>query len=175
MQEVGVLEILLLMLFSAVFSFGGGSGQIPLIQGRWVESGQLAPELFSFALAITYLAPGPRAGFVAGVGFYLAGLPGAAAAMLGVILPTVLGAAGVCAALGRMQGILRRLKPSSGFVIAGLIASAAWGTARPLDLLPLEVVGVGVVAVLVAWRDLEPLKVVLAALASGLLWSLLVR
>lgn len=173
-EPVGVLEILLLMLFSALFSFGGGSGQIPLIQGRWVESGQLAPELFSFSLAVTYLAPGPRAGFVAGVGYYLAGLPGAAAAMLGVLIPTVLGAAAVGAALGRMQAILRRLQPSSGFVLAGLIASAAWGTARPLDLLPVEVLAAGGVAVLVAWRDVEPLKVVLGALAVGLVWAYVV-
>jgi chromate transporter len=173
--EVGLLEIVLLMLLSAVFSFGGGSGQIPLIQGRWVETGQLAPELFSFALAMTYLAPGPRAGFVAGVGYYLAGLPGAAAAMLGIVVPTVIGAAAVNAALARMQRILRRLKPSSGFVIAGLIAAAAWGTARPLDLLAVEVLAVAGVAVVVAWRNVEPLKVVLAAVALGLLWSLVAR
>ncbi len=173
MDDVGVLEIFLLMLFSALFSFGGGSGQIPLIQGRWVETGKLAPELFSFSLAITYLAPGPRAGFVAGVGYYLAGLPGAGAAMLGVLVPTVIGAGAVSVALARMQGILRRLKPSSGFVIAGLIGAAAWGTARPLDLLPVEMVAVAAVAVVVAWRDVEPLKVVLAALALGLGWSLL--
>lgn len=172
MDDVGLLEIFLLMLFSSLFSFGGGSGQIPLIQGRWVESGQLAPELFSFSLAITYLAPGPRAGFLAGVGYYLAGLPGAAVAMLGIIVPTVLGAGAVSAALDRMQRILRRLKPSSGFVIAGLIAAAAWGTARPLQLLPLEILAVAAVAVVVAWRDVEPLKVVLAALAVGLVWSL---
>ena len=172
MGDVGLLEIFLLMLFSSLFSFGGGSGQIPLIQGRWVESGQLAPELFSFSLAITYLAPGPRAGFLAGVGYYLAGLPGAAVAMLGIIVPTVLGAGAVSAALDRMQRILRRLKPSSGFVIAGLIAAAALGTALPLHLLPLEVLAVAGVAVLIAWRDVEPLKVVLAALAVGLLWSL---
>ena len=173
MDDVGVLEIFGLMLFSALFSFGGGSGQIPLIQGRWVESGKLAPELFSFSLAITYLAPGPRAGFLAGVGYYLAGLPGAAAAVLGILVPTVLGAGAVHASLRRMQSILRRLKPSSGFVIAGLIAAAAWGTARPLDLLPVEMAAVAVVAVVVAWRDVEPLKVVLAALAFGLVWSLL--
>ena len=172
MDGVGLLEILLLVLFSALFSFGGGSGQIPLIQGRWVETGQLAPELFSFSLAITYLAPGPRAGFLAGVGYYLAGVPGAAVAVLGILVPTVLGAAAVGAALGRMRRILRRLQPSSGFVIAGLIASAAWGTARPLDLLPAEVLAVAAVAVVVAWRDVEPLKVVLAALAVGLLWSM---
>lgn len=172
MDAVGLLEIFGVLLFSAVFSFGGGSGAIPLIQGRWVETGQLAPELFSFSLAITYLAPGPRAGFVAGVGYYLAGLPGAAAAMLGVIVPTVLGAAGVHAGLSRMQRLLRRLSPSSGFVIGGLIASAAWGTVRPLDLLPVELVAVAAVAILVAWREVEPLKVVLAALLAGLLWSL---
>ncbi|MDP9429212.1 MAG: chromate transporter [Actinomycetota bacterium] len=170
---VSVLEIFLLILFSALFSFGGGNGQMPLIQGRWVEPGHLAPELFSFSLAITYLAPGPRAGFLAGVGYYLAGLPGAAAAMLGVIVPTVVGAGAVSLALGRMQRILRRLKPSSGFVIAGLIAAAAWGTAAPLDLRPVEVLAVAAVAVLVAWRDVEPLKVVLAALALGLVWAFL--
>ena len=118
MDAVGVLEIFLLMLFSALFSFGGGNGAIPLIQGRWIEPGHLAPELFSFSLAITYLAPGPRAGFLAGVGYYLDGLPGAAAAMLGVIAPTVVGAGAVSLALGPMQRILRQLKPSSGFVIA---------------------------------------------------------
>ena len=169
---VGVVEIFLVMLLSALFSFGGGSGAIPLIQGRWVETGKLSPELFSFSLAITYLAPGPRAGFLAGVGYYLAGLPGAGAAMLGILVPTVVGAGAVNLALSRMQRILRRLKPSSGFVIAGLIAAAAWGTARPLDLLPLEMLAVAAVAVVVAWRDVEPLKVVLAALAVGLVWSL---
>lgn len=71
-----------------------------------------------------------------------------------------------------MQRLLRRLSPSSGFVIGGLIASAAWGTVRPLDLLPVELIAVAAVALLVAWRDLEPLKVVLAAFLCGLLWSL---
>lgn len=70
--------------------------------------------------------------------------------MLGVIVPTVVGAGAVSLALGRMQRILRRLEPSSGFVIAGLIAAAAWGTAAPLDLRPVEVLAVAAVAVLVA-------------------------
>ena len=166
-----MLDIFLLMLVSAVFSFGGGNGMIPLIQGRWVDTGHLAPELFSFSLAVTYLAPGPRAGFLAGVGYYLAGLPGAAAALLGIIVPTVLGAGAVSMALHRMQRILRRIKPSSGFVIAGLIAAAAWGIARPLELLPAEMLAVAVVAVVVARWDVDPLKVVLAALSLGLVWS----
>jgi chromate transporter len=169
--DVGVLEIFVVMLLSALFSFGGGNGAIPLIQGRWIEPGKLAPELFTFSLAITYLAPGPRAGFLAGVGYYLAGLPGAAAAVLGLIVPTVLGAGAVGTALGRMQWILRQLKPSAGYVIAGLIAAAAWGVARPLHLVPLEIVAVAVVTVVVAWRDPEPLVVVLAAAAVGGVWA----
>ncbi|MBW3551584.1 MAG: hypothetical protein KY442_12550 [Proteobacteria bacterium] len=44
-----------------------------------------------------------------------------------------------------MQRLLRRLSPSSGFVIGGLIASAAWGTVRPLDLLPVELLAVAAV------------------------------
>lgn len=175
MDAVGVLEIFLVVLFSALFNIGGGNGAIPLIQGRWVEPGHLAPELFSFSLAITYLAPGPRAGFLAGVGYYLAGPPGAAAAMLGVIVPTVAGAGAVSIALGRMERILRRLKPSSGFVIAGLIAAAAWGIAKPLHLLPPEMLAAAAVAGVVAWRGVEPLKLVLTALAVGLLWSLAAR
>ena len=71
-----------------------------------------------------------------------------------------------------MQWILRRLEPSAGYVVAGLIAAAAWGTARPLDLLPLEVLAVAVVAIVVAWRDIEPLPVVLAAVALGGVWFL---
>ena len=90
--------------------------------------------------------------------------------MLGTIVPTVLGAGAGSAALGRMQWILRRLEPSAGYVIAGLIAAAAGGTARPLGLLPLEALAVAAVAVVVAWRDIEPLPVVLAAVALGGIW-----
>lgn len=175
MNTVGVLEIFLVMLFSSLFSFGGGNGQIPVIQGRWVETGHLAPELFSFSLAITYLAPGPRSGFVAGVGYYLAGLPGAAAAVLGILIPACVGAGAVSAGLDRMQGIVRRIAPSSGFVISGLIAAAAWGTARPMSLGPSEVLAVAAIAVIVAWRDIAPLRVVLAAVIVGSAWSLAVH
>ena len=93
--------------------------------------------------------------------------------MLGIVLPTCIGAAAVNAGLDRMQHVVRTLTPSSRFVIAGLIAAAAWGTARPLDLLAIEALAVAGVTVFVAWRDVEPLKVVLAATAAGVAWSLL--
>ena len=172
MGEVGLLEIFLVMLLGSLFSLGGGSGQIPVIQARWVEPGVLAPELFSFSLAITYLAPGPRAGFIAGVGYYLAGFPGAAVAILGVIVPTCLGAAAVSYSLTKITGIIRSVTPSAQFVIAGLIAAAAWRIAVPLELQVLEILATAVVAVLIGWRNVDPIWLVLLAVGVGAVWSL---
>ncbi|MPZ89172.1 MAG: chromate transporter [Nitriliruptorales bacterium] len=162
-----------MMLLSALFSFGGGSGQIPVIQARWVEPGLLAPELFSFALAITYLAPGPRAGFIAGIGYYLAGLPGAVAALLGLVLPTCLGAGGLSFALDRMERVVRLVQPSSAYIIGALIAAAAWGTAVPLRLGVVEIASAAAVAALVAWRNPDPVWVVIVAIVVGSGWSVI--
>jgi len=171
MDAVSVVEIFSVMVLGALLSFGGGSGQIPVIQGRWVEPGLLAPELFSFALAITYLAPGPRAGFIAGIGYYLAGVPGVAAAMLGLIVPTCLGAGAVSFALGRMERIVALVQPSSGYVIGALIAAAAWGTAVPMRLARVEVAAVGLIAAVVGWRNPDPVWVVMGAIAVGSGWA----
>ncbi len=81
------------------------------------------PDLFSFAIAITFIGPGPRTGFIAGVGYYLAGLPGAIVALSGLVLPTVLGSAGVSVGLDTMEKLVKAVAPSSGFVIAALVAA----------------------------------------------------
>jgi|SRR5680860_23224 len=172
MDAVQPLEVFLIIAMSSLFSFGGGSGQVPVIQGRWVEPGLLAPELFSFALALTYLTPGPKAGFIAAIGYYLAGLPGVVAGMLGLVLPTVIGAAGVSYALKRMERIVEFIQPSAGFVIAALIAAAAWGTAVPLQFQPGEIAAVAAVTVTIVAFDLDPVWLILGAIAVGLAWSI---
>lgn len=169
--DVGLVEIFAFIALSSLFSLGGGNGQIPVIQGQWVEPGILAPGAFSFALAITYLAPGPRAGFIAGIGYYLAGPAGALAALAGLVLPTCLGAGGVSLAVRKVRSVVRVVRPSSGFVLAALIAAAAWGTAEPLALAPIEITAVVVVAVLVVWRDLDPVWLMLGALVVGGVWA----
>lgn len=169
--DVGLVEIFAVMLLSTLLSIGGGPGQITVIQGRWVEPGVLAPDLFSFALAITYIAPGPRTGFVAGIGYYLAGVPGAVVGLAGLILPTVLGAAGVSLSLDRMEKLVRAVTPSAAFIIAGLIAAAAWGIAAPLGLRPGEVAGAAAVALLIARGQIDPIWVVLAGAGLGLVLS----
>ena len=170
-MQVEPLEIMLVIAASSAFSIGGGNGQLPVIQARWVEPGFLPPGLFSFALAISYLTPGPKAGFVAAVGYYLAGVPGVVAGFVGLVLPTFVGAVGVSYAMRRMERIVRLVQPSAGFVIAALIAAAAWGTAVPLEFRPLEVVAAAAVTAVIAVFDLDPLWLILAAIAVGLVWS----
>ena len=173
METVGLLEIFFFVMLSCLLSFGGGNGQIPVIQAQWVEPGVLAPGLFSFALAISYLTPGPKAGFIAGIGYYLAGVPGAIAAVLGLAIPTCLGSGGVSYALDKMKKIVELFKPSAGFVIAALIAAAAWGTASPMQLGSVEILVVAAVAFLVAWRNIDPVLIVLSGAVIGLVWSFL--
>lgn len=168
MGEVGLIEIFSLLVLSALFSFGGGNGQVPLIQGRWVDPGILEPGLFSFALAVTYLTPGPKAGFVAAVGYYLAGLPGAGVAVLGLVVPTCLGAGGVSYAMRGMRRLVGLVKPAAGFVIAALIAAAAWGTAVPMRFGAYEWIGVGVATALVGSKRVDPLLLVMGAVVVGL-------
>lgn len=169
--SVDLIEIFFYIALSSLFSFGGGNGQIPVVQGQWVEPGLLSPDGFAIALAFSHLTPGPKAGFVAGVGFYLAGLPGAVVAVSALAVPTCLGAAGVSYATARLQRLVSLVTPSSGYVLASLIAAAAWGTAGPLHLAPVEVAGVAVVAVLVAWRNVSPVVLVVGAVMVGAAWS----
>lgn len=170
--DVGLWEIFGFIGLSSLFSLGGGNGQVPVIQAQWVEPGVLPPSAFSFALAMTYLAPGPKSGFVAGIGYYLGGVPGAVAAVVGLVLPTWLGAAAVSLAVRRVQALVRLVRPSAGFVLAALIAAAAWGTAIPMGLGVAEAVAVALVAAVVVWRDLDPVLLIVTAVTVGGIWSL---
>jgi chromate transporter len=170
---VGVLEVFLVVSLSSLFSVGGGNGPVAVIQDRWVGTGLLDPGLFSWSLALGYLSPGPKAGFVAGVGYYMCGVPGAMAAIAGVALPTLAGAAAVSYAYRRLEPVIRHIALPASFVVAGMIAGAAWDTALPLKLSLPEMAAVAAVALLVGLRNLDPVIVVLGAAAAGVGWWML--
>lgn len=169
-DTVGVVEIMTVVLVSCLFSLGGGNGPLAVIQDRWVSKGLLDPGLFAWAIALGYLSPGPKAGFLSGVGYYMYGLPGAAAAIAGIVIPTWIGSAGVSYGYDRLAPVIKAISLPAGFVIAGMITAAAWDMARPMALGGLEIAAVGMVAVAVAWRNLEPAFVVLGAAFAGLVW-----
>lgn len=169
-DSVGVLEIVSVVLVSSLFSIGGGNGPLAVIQDRWVSKGLLDPGLFAWAIALGYLSPGPKAGFLSGVGYYMYGLPGAAAAIAGIVLPTWIGSAGVSYGYKILAPAIKAISLPAGFVIAGMITAAAWDLARPMALDRIEIAAVGAVAVAVAWRNLEPALVVLGSALGGLVW-----
>jgi chromate transporter len=172
-SHASLIEIFVVVSLSTIFSLGGGNGAMTVIQDRWVSAGVLDPSLFAWALALGYLSPGPKAGFLSGIGYFMAGVPGACAAIAGIILPTCLGAAGVTYGYKKFEPIIKRITLPASFVVAGMIAAAAWHTAVPMHLTAFEIGAVVLVAVLVGWRDLEAWIVVLGAAAAGIGWWLL--
>ncbi len=166
--QVGLAEVLIVVALSSLFSIGGGNGPLAIIQDRWVATGLLTPPLFAWAIALGHLSPGPKSGFLAGIGYYMAGLPGAVAAVVGIILPTCLACVGVSRAFRRLEPVIRRASLPAAFVVAGMITAAAWELARPMELSAIEILGVILVAVLTGWRNAEPAFVVLGAAGLGL-------
>ena len=83
------LQLFLSFLQIGLFSFGGGYAAIPLIQGQIVDQhGWLSMAEFTDLITISQMTPGPIAiNSATFVGIKIAGLPGAAVATLGCILP----------------------------------------------------------------------------------------
>jgi chromate transporter len=72
-------------------SFGGGYAMIPIIQNEVELHQWLLPEQFNHAVALAGTGPGPIATNCATlIGFETAGVPGAIAATLGMVLPSLL-------------------------------------------------------------------------------------
>lgn len=173
MDNTGPWEIFLLFVSSGFLSIGGGNGPLVVIQNHWVSMGRLDPALVAWTLALSYLSPGPKVGFVTGVGYYLSGLWGAFAAFLGMTLPTIVGTAAVSYGLNKIKPFIQRITPPAGFVVAGLIAAAGWNMVAPLHLNGFEIAVAAFVTYLVGWKEVEPLWIVLGALGIGAVWSFL--
>ncbi len=171
-RSVGLLEVFLVVATSTLFSIGGGNGPIAFIQDRWVTPGLLDPSLFAWAIALGHLTPGPNAGFLAATGYYMHGIPGAIVAAGAVIIPTALGAAAVTIWFAKLERIIKVISLPAGFVIAGMIAAAAWQLAKPMQLSLPELAGVGAAAVLIAWRNVSPVLVILGSACLGFVFWL---
>ncbi len=157
----------------AVMAVGGGNGIVAVVQNYWVRPGRLDPAAFFWVLSLSYVFPGPRAGFLAGAGYSLAGTPGAVAALVGVMVPACLSAAAVHRGMKRIEPWMRRMMEPAAFVIAGIILAAAWDLAWALRLSWWEAGLLGVGVYLAGPRDVEPVWLVLAAGALGILRALL--
>lgn len=153
-----------------LFGFGGGPSMLPLMQGECVRSGWVSDEQFLEGLAIGQALPGPIATKMAVyVGYTEAGLPGALAALAGVVLPSVVLMVAISTVLIRYRehpviaAALRGVKPA----VVGMLAFVAW------DLAPTGVQGAGTAAIaLLAFAALvakvHPAIVMAAAMGIGI-------
>jgi chromate transporter len=87
-----ILELFLTFFMLGFVSFGGGYVMIPLIQEEVVERhGWMTLPEFTEVIAVAGMSPGPIAtNSAVFVGFAEAGIPGAVAAALGTVLPSLL-------------------------------------------------------------------------------------
>lgn len=170
-----------------LFSFGGGYAVMPLIRHQIVEGpGWLSLAELSDLIAISQMTPGPVAINAATfTGFKVAGLPGALVATLACILPSclvVLLLAMVytrCRRLSWLDGVLSLLR-----VAVVVLVAVAWWTMWCLALWHTESVPypdiiasldgraagvfVGAFFVLRRWRQINPVWVILASGAMGI-------
>lgn len=83
------LTLFLAFLKIGFFAFGGAYGAIPLIQETVLAHGWMDEAMFSNIIAISESTPGPiMVNTATYIGSQQGGIPGAAAATLGVILPS---------------------------------------------------------------------------------------
>lgn len=110
-------------------SFGGGYALIPMMEHEAARSGWMSHDAFIDAVGVAGMAPGPSAVNLATmIGYQTGGMAGAASALLGLLLPSVILAAILLTALSRLRKnnwlnrVLYGLQP----VVAALILYAVY-------------------------------------------------
>lgn len=88
-MTVDLFSLFLHFLTLSLLSIGGAITTVPEMHRFLVDrTGWLTDETFTSSIALAQAAPGPNILFVAVLGYNVAGLTGAAAAMAGIMLPS---------------------------------------------------------------------------------------
>jgi chromate transporter len=171
-NEPGMLAALFLQFaVLSLFAIGGASTVVPEMQRQLVEiRSWLTDRQFGELYAIAQAAPGPNVMFVALLGHFIAGVPGAIVTTAAMCGPTCFLAYGVSRAFERYRAARLAVAIQAGLVpvTIGLIAASALIIARASDH------GWGAVAVtaatfaLATWTRISPLIALAAAAALGL-------
>lgn len=168
-----------------IFTFGGGYAMLPLIQAEVLKNGWLsADELINF-IAVSESTPGPFAINIATyIGTTLCGIPGAASATLGVVLPSFIIILTVAHFFEKfknssfVKGVMSGLKPA----VIGLIAAALISVAKTVffsgDFKPFQtefyvLAVIFAASALLAFKKVHPILIILLAAASGILAGLI--
>jgi chromate transporter len=157
MSALGASAVLDLFLHCAQLSLlavGGAVATVPGLQREVVVAqGWLSAEDFTGSVALAQAAPGPNLLFVAVVGFNVAGLAGALAALAGMLLPSTTLTLVVSRWGGRRRDHLavRAFVAGMAPVTLGLVLSSGWLLAEPVAHAPRGLLLV-LLSMLLMWR-----------------------
>lgn len=171
------LQVLWVFTRATLLGYGGGPSIIPLYEHETVERfGWLTQEEFGQALAFGNSLPGPIATKMAGyIGYKVAGVPGAFAALIGVVVPTAVLMVALYGLLVRfsdhpaVQGAIRGVRPVV-FVMLAMLAMDFAGYAfqrgpEPYGFLPFTLAAG--YFVLAHYFGVHPVIGVVASMAIG--------
>jgi chromate transporter len=158
---------------SGALVFGGGHVVLPLLRGAVVAPGWITDAAFLVGYGAAQAVPGPLFTFAAYLGAVIAGLPGAALALIAIFLPGMLALLGTLPfwdalrVRPRAQAAMRGVNAAVVGLLGAALYTPLWTStvARPADV---AVALIGFV-LLAAWRAPPVLVVALGALAGLLL------
>ncbi len=167
-------DIFIAMARVGVLGYGGGPSSVPLIQVEAVNNyNWMTTEEFADALAMGYALPGPIATKMAGVvGFKVAGVPGAMAGVMGMVLPSLIAVIILYKLFTHFKhsdiidGMTRGVRP----VIVVLLALMVWETmTKAVDTTsPLITGGIALVSLAaLQYLHINPAWVVFGSLVFG--------
>ncbi|HEY1132654.1 MAG TPA: chromate transporter [Roseateles sp.] len=131
---VNLFDLFLHFLTLSLLAIGGGITTVPEMHRYLVDkTGWLTDTSFTASIALAQAAPGPNILFVAVLGYNVAGLPGAAASMAGMMLPSsVLTLTATRWARNNREHIsLRAFSAGMTPLTLGLVIATGWLLAQP--------------------------------------------
>jgi chromate transporter len=172
MNSPVLLDLFLHCLTLSLLAIGGAIATVPDLQRHVVlERHWLSSADFTGSVALAQAAPGPNLLFVAVVGYRVAGLAGALAAMAGMLLPSTV----LTLAVSRWGSKRRDTRGVKAFVggmapvTLGLILATGWLLAAPVANRPVALLLV-LGSMALTWRTrLSPLWAIAAGAIAGAL------
>jgi len=171
MKDDSGIYLALIAIFAtcSVIAVGGATSTVPEMHRQAVDVHHwLGDRTFSELFAIAQAAPGPNVVFVALLGHYIAGIPGALIAIVAMCVPSCTIAYGAARLVDRFRHARWRIVVQAGLVpiTVGLVASSALILTRAADRGPATALITAASFALCYWTRVTPL--VALALAAGL-------
>ena len=166
------LKIFWAFLKVGAFGFGGPGGSLAIMEREMADMGVMRASEFSDAVATISALPGP---YVTKMAIYCGhaagGYAGAAAALIGVLLPSTVGLLILLRVLAEFKGTpkLEAALKALGPVVVALFLYLAFRSSRGLQP-SWDLILIGLAALVLLLIQVEPMWVVLGALVVGLIF-----